>query len=578
MTSVETNSKSHPQTATKGGALSELQKQAAQLRLLNELSTRLQSLLQSDHFYDEVLALIQKQFNYYCTHIWLVTPKGLRLEAQAGAYRDHLKIGHTLGLDRGITGAVVQSKKAYLSNDVTQDPNYTDLSLPIDTKSELSVPIFNNGEVIGTLNVESDVANAFDSNDQLTLESVASQLQVAISNRQLFAQSQDFNRSLQQAVDLKTQELVQAHERILEQQKLLQKENKALKTLVNHEQKSMEIIGRSAPILNILSMVDKIAPSTATVLIQGESGTGKELIARRLHFKSERENRPYVTVNCGALQEALLESELFGHEKGSFTGAVAQKMGLCESADGGTLFLDEIGEMSLGIQAKLLRFLQEGEFYRIGGKKPIQVDVRVISATNRDLEKEVKEGRFREDLFYRLNTITLRMPPLRKRKEDLPALIDFFLKHSRFGGGAQQIKKIDPRVFEVFQNYDWPGNIRELQNTIERLKILADNNEIKLEDLPFSIRMPKQKMESAGDFSIDMPLDTVEKGHILRTLAYNHGNKTKTAQSLGITIKTLYNKLHRYGLIQNQSEREDNDEDFSRSAKYSKGRASGYDE
>jgi two-component system response regulator HydG len=314
----------------------------------------------------------------------------------------------------------------------------------------------------------------------------------------------------------------------------------------------MEIIGKSPAILGILSMVDKIAPTTATVLIQGESGTGKELIARRLHFKSDRSNGPYVTVNCGALQESLLESELFGHEKGSFTGAVNQKIGLCETADGGSLFLDEIGEMSLGIQAKLLRFLQEGEFYRIGGKRPIRVDVRVVSATNRDLEREVKENRFREDLFYRLNTITLRMPPLRKRKEDIPTLVDFFLKNSRFGGSSQQIKRIDAKVMEVFSNYAWPGNIRELQNTIERLKILAENNEIRLEDIPFTIRMPKTRAE-ASDFTLDMPLEEVEKSHILRTLAYNHGNKTKTAQSLGITIKTLYNKLHRYGILQAQA-------------------------
>ena len=270
-------------------------------------------------------------------------------------------------------------------------------------------------------------------------------------------------------------------------------------------------------------------------------------------MKSDRSGKPYVTVNCGALQESLLESELFGHEKGSFTGAVNQKMGLCETADGGTLFLDEIGELSLGIQAKLLRFLQEGEFYRIGGKRPIKVDVRIVSATNRDLEKEVKEGRFREDLFYRFNTITLRMPSLRKRKEDIPALVEYFLKSSRFGGAAMQIRKIDPRVIDVLMNYTWPGNVRELQNTIERLKILAENNEIRLDDIPFNIRMPKTKLENS-DFAIDMPLEEVEKHHILRALTFNHGNKTKTAQSLGITIKTLYNKLHRYGFLETPSE------------------------
>ncbi len=527
-------------------------KQATQLKLLNELSTRLQSLLESENFYQEVVNIIQSKFNYYCIHIWSVgSDQAATLRAQAGAYHNLIKIGHTLRTGEGIIGHVVRTKKSFLSNDVSTDPNYTNLSTPVLTRSELSVPIIKDNEIVAVLNIESDSIDAFDEGDVITLESVSSQIAVAVTNQRLYSEAKTFNKKLQQAVEDKTLELRRAHERILEQQRLLQKENKALKTLVNQDSKTQEIIGRAQAILSIITMVDKIAPTTATVLIQGESGTGKELIARRLHFKSDRENKPYVTVNCGALQESLLESELFGHEKGAFTGAVVQKMGLCETADSGTLFLDEIGELSLGIQAKLLRFLQEGEFYRIGGKKPIKVDVRVVSATNRDLETEVKESRFREDLFYRLNTITLRMPPLRKRKEDIPTLVEFFLRNSRFGGAGQQIKRIDPRVMEVLQNYEWPGNIRELQNTIERLKILAENNEIRLEDIPFGIRMPKAKTEAA-DFTVDMSLDDIEKSHILRTLSYNHGNKTKTAQSLGITIKTLYNKLHRYGILKPQ--------------------------
>ena len=529
------------------------QKQAVQLRLLNELSTNLQSLLESENFYQEIVNIIQSRFNYYGINMWSVGPgHSATLRAQAGVYRNQLTIGRVISTGEGINGFVIQSKKSYLCNDVSKDPNYTTLSLPMETRSELCVPIMKDSEVVATLNVESEKLNAFDEDDVITFESVASQISVAMANQKLYSDAKSFNKKLQAAVEEKTIELRRAHERILEQQRLLQKENKALKTLVNQDNKATDIVGKSAPIMSVLAMVDKIAPTTATVLIQGESGTGKELIARRLHFRSERADKPYVTVNCGALQESLLESELFGHEKGSFTGAVSQKMGLCETADGGTIFLDEIGELSLGIQAKLLRFLQEGEFYRIGGKRPIRVDVRVVSATNRDLGEEVKANRFREDLFYRLNTITLRMPPLRKRKEDIPLLVEFFLKNSRFGSSAQQIKRIDPRVLEVFTNYDWPGNIRELQNSIERLKILADNNEIKLEDIPFSMRMPKTKTESV-DFSQDMPLEEVEKNHILRTLTYNHGNKTKTAQSLGITIKTLYNKLHRYGIIQSAS-------------------------
>jgi transcriptional regulator with GAF, ATPase, and Fis domain len=522
-------------------------KSLTQLRLLNSISTRLQSLLESEDLYAEIANAIQGHLNCHAITLWSVDENYLcSLRAAAGATSSELRLGTTL--DGGLLAEVVETRKTCISNDVASNPRYVEIRK--GTRSQLCVPALQDGSVVAILSVESDEKDAFDANDVITFEAIASQVAVAIANQQLYSGAKSFNRKLQSAVDEKTLELRRAHERILEQQRLLQKENKALKTLVVQDSKAMEIIGRSPAILGILSMVDKIAPTTATVLIQGESGTGKELIARRLHFRSERANRPYVTVNCGALQESLLESELFGHEKGSFTGAVAQKIGLCETADGGTLFMDEIGEMSLSIQAKLLRFLQEGEFYRIGGKRPIKVDVRVISATNRDLELEVRENRFREDLFYRLNTITLRMPPLRKRKEDLPMLMDFFLKNSRFGGSGN-IKRVDPRVLDAFANYDWPGNIRELQNTIERLKILAENNEIRLEDVPFGIRVPKAKAES-GDFAVDLSLEEVEKNHILRALAFHHGNKTKTAHSLGITIKTLYNKLHRYGVIQQQ--------------------------
>jgi transcriptional regulator with PAS, ATPase and Fis domain len=328
------------------------------------------------------------------------------------------------------------------------------------------------------------------------------------------------------------------------------------KTQTSSQRRIRSISGKSPAILSVLSMADKIAPTPVTVLIQGESGTGKELLARRIYGNSDRAQGPYVAVNCSALQESLLESELFGHEKGSFTGAVQQKVGLCEIANQGTLFLDEIGEMSLPIQAKLLRFLQEGEFYRIGGKYPIRVNVRVISATNRDLEQQVKDNRFREDLFYRLNTITLKMPPLRQRKEDIPDLVQYFLENSRTEASPLPAKTISAEVMERFIQYRWPGNIRELQNVIERLKILSDNQTIQVHDLPPPFQSNLAQVEpndSLLNIPIDMPLEAVEKRHILRTLAYNQGNKTKTAQSLGITIKTLYNKLHRYGTLQNSN-------------------------
>ncbi len=531
-------------------------KQEANLKILSQVSLKLQELLTSADFYNDVLELIQKQFHYYSAQFWTAASDGsATLRSQAGAYDTHLKIGHRLQVGAGITGYVLQTKRSYLSNNVALDPRFTNLSVPVMTCSQLCVPVMKDQEVIATLNIESDETDAFGEEDRTTLEAVAAQLAVTVTNRRLFEETRDFNQKLQKAVTEKTVELSQAHERIVEQQKLLEKENKALKTLVNKDRDVTEMVGKSPAIENILTMVDKIAPTMATVLIQGESGTGKELIARRLHFKSDRAGSPYVTVNCGALQESLLESELFGHEKGSFTGATSQKAGLVETADSGTLFLDEIGEMTLGIQSKLLRFLQEGEFYRIGGKRPLKVHVRILSATNRDLEQEVRAGRFREDLFYRLNTITLRMPPLRKRKEDIPALVEYFLKNSRFGGQSHVIKKIHPKVYDALSNYSWPGNIRELQNTIERMKILSENNEFRLDDVPLNIRMPSQKND-VPDFTATMPLEEVEKKHILRALTFHQGNKTKTAQGLGITIKTLYNKLHRFGVIKSEPAQE----------------------
>jgi transcriptional regulator with GAF, ATPase, and Fis domain len=535
-------------------------KHREQLQMLNELSHKLQGLLNAENLYKETLKIIQSRFQYYYISLWTASADGTAmLQAHEGAYANFLSPGFQLKSE-GMIGHVIATKNAYLSNDITHDKNFTSLKLPIETKSALAVPIVDaEGDLIGVLNVEAAEANAFDDDDLHVMESIGAQVSLALSNAQLYNRVSDFAREMKKQVDEKTLELRIANDRIMEQQKLLQKENRALKTIVSRSSGSREIIGQSTAVASLLSMVDKIAPTRVSVLIQGESGTGKELIAQRIHRQSDRTDKPFVTINCGALQEGLLESELFGHEKGSFTGAVAQKIGLAETADGGTLFLDEIGEMSMSIQAKLLRFLQEGEMYRIGGKHPIRVDVRVLSATNRDLETEVKSGRFREDLFYRLNTITLRVPPLRKRPEDVALLVKFFLESSRYGSSGRNLA-IDAKAMEAMKAYAWPGNIRELQNTIEQLKILAEGPEIRQEDLPFNIRMAKSSNGSGNPSSgngnghaIAMTLEDLERNHILQMLAYQHGNKTKTAKLLGITIKTLYNKLHRYGLLESEA-------------------------
>ena len=306
-----------------------------------------------------------------------------------------------------------------------------------------------------------------------------------------------------------------------------------------------QIIHKSEAMVQLLKMIDRVAVSQANVLILGESGTGKELIARAVHERSQRRFKPFVAINCGALRETLLESELFGHEKGAFTGAYARKIGLAEVATGGTLFLDEIGELAPGIQSKLLRFIQEGEIYRVGGKDPIKVDIRLVSATNRDLETEVVKGIFREDLYYRINTISAHVPPLRRRKEDIPLLINFFLstgpnKHLNRG------QKISEESMKFMVGYDWPGNIRELQNVCERMQILAEGHTIMPGDLPDNVRTPGQKVV-VDDYDPSLTVHEVERRYILKALAHFEGNKTKAAQALGITIKTLYNKLHEYG-------------------------------
>ncbi|MCB0390483.1 MAG: sigma-54-dependent Fis family transcriptional regulator [Bdellovibrionales bacterium] len=327
-----------------------------------------------------------------------------------------------------------------------------------------------------------------------------------------------------------------------EQNPILGNNNSTTKILKNNK-----IIYKSEVMRNLMRMVDRVAPSTATVLIMGESGTGKELIAHAIHERSSRSNKPFVAINCGALRETLLESELFGHERGAFTGAYARKIGLAEVANGGTLFLDEIGELSPGIQAKLLRFLQEGEIFRVGGKDPIKVDIRLISATNRELDKEVVKGNFREDLFYRINTIMVHSPPLRRRKEDIPFLVEFFL-NSGTGGYLNRGRQISEEALKIMMRYDWPGNIRELQNCCERLQILAEGHTIMPNDLPENIRNPEMKIV-IDDYDPTMSLHELEKRYILKALNYFDGNKTQAANALGITIKTLYNKLHEYGEV-----------------------------
>lgn len=343
------------------------------------------------------------------------------------------------------------------------------------------------------------------------------------------------------------------HRAIERRQLMIDKE--IMKNELNRVGGVNEIVGKSGVMKEVLQNVSKVAASDSFVLVQGPSGTGKELIAQKLHRESLRNERPFVAVNCASIPDQLLESELFGHEKGSFTNAYATKQGLVEVANGGTLFLDEVGDISPMTQPKLLRFLETGEFRRVGGTSAMKVDVRVVSATNKNIQDEVKAGRFREDLLYRLNIVTIRVPSLSERKEDIPLLVEYFLTRK----SKVRNKRISPAALEFLMNHDWPGNVRELEHVIEGASILCHNDLIEPKDLWMNAalagpssrsgkRSEEAHLPTIGFNGHDelMSLEQLEKIHIEKVLQHNNFNRIKSAQILGITPKTLYLKIKKY--------------------------------
>ena len=322
-------------------------------------------------------------------------------------------------------------------------------------------------------------------------------------------------------------------------------ENRELREALTERHRVEGIIGDSGQMQEVLSLVRRVAPSDATVLIRGESGTGKELIARALHYASPRAAGPLVKVNCAALVESLLETELFGHEKGAFTGAVASRKGRFELADGGSIFLDEIGDLPPHVQVKLLRVLQEREFERVGSSRPIKVDVRLLAATHRNLEALVREGRFRDDLYYRINVVTIMLPPLRERREDLPPLIEHFLRAFAEKNG-KTVRGLTREAREALLRYDYPGNIRELENLMERAVVLTRDDVIGMEDLPLTLEAPVSGSgEAAG---LIAAVEGLERRMIREALAKADGTQTRAAELLGISERVLRYKLKKYGL------------------------------
>jgi Nif-specific regulatory protein len=455
----------------------------------------------------------------------------LSIVAAHGLTREEIERGK-YKIGEGVTGKVVEKGEAMFIPDIGKEPLFLNRTrsrgdFKRQNISFLCVPIKIKGETLGVLSVDrlfKDADISFGEDVRL-LTIVAS----------LIGQN------------LKLHQMIEKDKETLIQEKLeLQTELKGRYRLEN-------IVGESKSMVDIYKSVLKVAPTRSTVIIRGESGTGKELIARAIHYNSPRADKPFIKVSCAALPENLLESELFGHEKGSYTGATEMVKGRFELADQGTLFLDEIGDISLATQVKLLRVLQERKLERVGGTKTLSIDVRVITATNRNLEKAIGEGKFREDLYYRLNVVPLFLPPLRQRKEDVPLLLNFFL--AKYNRENQTRYRLHPGTMEILVNHSWPGNVRELENTIERLAVMAKGNELTLEGIPLSLGQLHR--DSAGDFISEstalfppagenLTLSDLEKRKVMEAMEKSGGVQSRACKLLGITPRQLGYKLKKY--------------------------------
>jgi formate hydrogenlyase transcriptional activator len=469
----------------------------------------------------EVLARIIK-FDRLALSIYDPESDALRIVTYTGPYRrdDYTPIGRVLALKDSPAGWAFLNRKPLLCPDLETERHSSseERAYGHGFRSLCACPLIVRGKSIGAITVGSLTRFQYTQADTEFLMEVANQIAIAVDNM----------RSYEEIATLKAK--FEAESVYLQEE---------IKTEYNFE----EIIGQSAPVRQLLRKLEQVAPTEATVLIQGETGTGKELLARAIHNLSARNERPLVKVNCGAIPTGLVESELFGHEKGAFTGALQQRMGRFELANGGTIFLDEVGELPLDTQTKLLRVLQEGEFERVGSSKGIKVNVRVIAATNRDLKQAIKDGSFRADLFYRLNVFPLTVPPLRERRSDIPLLVTFFLSRyaQRLG---KQIQGVTKETMDRLTEYAWPGNIRELQNLIERAVVVAEGAVIRIDESMLGLET------LAEDRSLQ-PLEDVERSHILRALAETnwviHGSQG-AASMLKINPSTLRSRMQKLGI------------------------------
>lgn len=417
----------------------------------------------------------------------------------------------------GICGQVTRTGRAVIVNDARENRHFfagIDAITQIRTSALMAAPLIHHEEVLGVVEVINPrTRETFNESDLELLEVFANLAAAAAANAREYDRVNRHNRVLREA------------------------------------QKSVPIIGRSQPITEAIKLIEKVAVANATVLLHGETGTGKELAARAIHDFSPRSDHPFIAINCAALPESLLESELFGHERGAFTGAAGQKLGRFELANGGTLFLDEIGEISQAIQAKLLRVLQEREFIRVGGTSTINCDVRIVAATNRDLKAEMEANRFRADLYYRLNVFPIQLPPLRERVEDIPDLVEFFIEEFARPSGHQP-PRISDETLALLMRYEWPGNIRELRNIIERCVLLASDGEIRPESLPveLGVAISGSQEKSSNSGSSKSKLADHERALILKALNDFKWNQSAAARALGVSRDHLRYRIKKYDL------------------------------
>jgi len=496
-----------------------------ELETLYEVSRILSGSLNLEQTVPYVLRLLKKLLNFDRVTLTLHDPSTDQIVVRATSSGRFPKDGFKKG--EGITGKVWKHGVPIVVPDISQEPEFLNKLWKRKNLKEkvafIAVPIKSGGRVVGVLSVDKEVSGRESLDDYTRFLNMIATL---IAN----------SFSLERQVE--------------EEKKALEDEKRALEAELKriYEELHVEgIVGRSREILNVLEIVHRVAPTNATVLLRGESGVGKEVFARAIHFLSPRADKPFIAINCGAIPENLLEAELFGYEKGAFTGAYAAKKGKFELANGGTLFLDEVGELPLHLQVKLLRVLQEKEIERLGSSKPVKVDVRIIAATNRDLEEMVREGKFREDLYYRLNVVPIYVPPLRERRDDIPVLVQHFLE--RFNREYGKDVSISAEVMDAFMKYEWKGNVRELQNILERMVILDSDGKLTEEDLPPELRERGKKER------IDKPVTTngasiwdVEKELIERALEESGFVIKEAAKRLGMTPRQVSYRIQKYGI------------------------------